>query len=392
MIRTLFLNLEGKYPAHILPDPWILYEKINGSKRGLFFMSGEEWAKNRSIMNKLVLKDDSEKWLENPIKSTIDNFLQKWKSKAITGCFTPALESDLYRLSTEVIINVLLGSNSSIKTSKHFEELLGFFSENVKKVFQTTTKLYGLPVSLCRYLNLKIWRDFEESVDLSIGIARKIVQEILNNHHDSNGLVKRLCNENVSEEDIKRIAADFVMAAGDTTAYTSLWILFLLAKNEDVRNDIRGKHKNYVKNVIKETMRLFPVAPFLTRILPKQSVLGSYVINQDTPIIASIYTSGRDEQNFSKANMFLPYRWDRNDPRKKELLNHVQSASVPFALGTRSCVGKKIAMLQMTEFIYQIVNNFDFTCSNSADVKAITSLVLVPDRDVKLTVSLLKKV
>ncbi|KAI8436897.1 hypothetical protein MSG28_010330 [Choristoneura fumiferana] len=54
-----------------------------------------------------------------------------------------------------------------------------------------------------------------------------------------------------------------------------------------------------------------------------------------TPIIASIYTSGRDEQYFSKAHKFLPYRWDRNDPRRKDLVNHVTSASVPFALGAR---------------------------------------------------------
>lgn len=73
-----------------------------------------------------------------------------------------------------------------------------------------------------------------------------------------------------------------------------------------------------------------------------------------TPVIASIYTSGRDENNFSKADEFLPYRWDRNDPRKKDLPNHVTFASLPFALGARSCIGKKLAMLQMTELITQV--------------------------------------
>lgn len=74
-----------------------------------------------------------------------------------------------------------------------------------------------------------------------------------------------------------------------------------------------------------------------------------------TPVIASIYTSGRDEQNFSQADQFLPYRWDRDDPRRKELINHIPSASLPFALGARSCIGKKIAMMQMTELIYQVL-------------------------------------
>jgi ecdysteroid 2-hydroxylase len=36
-MRRVF-NLEGKYPKHILPDAWVLYNKLYGSKRGLFFM------------------------------------------------------------------------------------------------------------------------------------------------------------------------------------------------------------------------------------------------------------------------------------------------------------------------------------------------------------------
>lgn len=36
-MRRVF-SLEGKYPKHLQPDPWILYNKMYGCKRGLFFM------------------------------------------------------------------------------------------------------------------------------------------------------------------------------------------------------------------------------------------------------------------------------------------------------------------------------------------------------------------
>lgn len=29
---------EGKYPVHLLPEAWVLYNKLNRSERGLFFM------------------------------------------------------------------------------------------------------------------------------------------------------------------------------------------------------------------------------------------------------------------------------------------------------------------------------------------------------------------
>lgn len=100
-MKSLFLNLEGKYPTHILPEPWILYEKLYGSKRGLFFMDGEEWLKNRRIMNKHLLYEGAEKCLEEPVKVTISKFLDMLRSRVQSGDVTPTLGSDLYRLSTD---------------------------------------------------------------------------------------------------------------------------------------------------------------------------------------------------------------------------------------------------------------------------------------------------
>lgn len=40
--------------------------------------------------------------------------------------------------------------------------------------------------------------------------------------------------------------------------------------------EIRNKDQDYVKHVVREAMRLYPVAPFLTRILPKESIVGEY--------------------------------------------------------------------------------------------------------------------
>lgn len=65
----------------------------------------------------------------------------------------------------------MLGT-SSLKPDKHCETLLTKFSEAVKKIFQTTTKLYGLPVQICQKLNLKVWRDFKDCVDISLSLGK----------------------------------------------------------------------------------------------------------------------------------------------------------------------------------------------------------------------------
>ncbi|CAH2262844.1 jg9218 [Pararge aegeria aegeria] len=85
--------------------------------------------------------------------------------------------------------------------------------------------------------------------------------------------------------------------------------------------------------------------------------------------------------------MFLPYRWDRNDQRRESIVNHIPSASLPFAMGTRSCIGKKIALVQLTEVVSQVIKNFDINCKNCKDVKPMTSQVLVPDRQLEFVIT-----
>lgn len=63
-------------------------------------MNGEEWLTNRRIMNKLLLREESTKWMEEPLKNTVEKFVQYWKKEVKDGTVAN-LESDLYRLSTE---------------------------------------------------------------------------------------------------------------------------------------------------------------------------------------------------------------------------------------------------------------------------------------------------
>ena len=74
------------------------------------------------------------------------------------------------------------------------------------------------------------------------------------------------------------------------------WILYLLAKHPNVQETIFGEinqrstndgcEQNWqqtassatLKGAVKEALRLYPVAPFLTRILPHESVIGGFVI------------------------------------------------------------------------------------------------------------------
>lgn len=62
-------------------------------------MNGEEWLANRQIMNKFMLKENANAFLEPPIKETIQKFIETLKAKAKYKILVPNLDSELYRFS-----------------------------------------------------------------------------------------------------------------------------------------------------------------------------------------------------------------------------------------------------------------------------------------------------
>lgn len=91
------------------------------------------------------------------------------------------------------------------------------------------------------------------------------------------------------------------------TAYSMQWSLYLLSKNEEIQNELVKKidencETNLMKNIMREALRLYPVAPFLTRILPQDVRLAGYPIPQDVRTHA-IHT--KTNENIKTIRLFL---------------------------------------------------------------------------------------
>lgn len=105
---------------------------------------------------------------------------------------------------------------------------------------------------------------------------------------------------------------------------------------------------------MKESLRLFPIAPFIGRFLNTDAIIGDYCIPKNTLALLSLYSAGRDEASFYLPNEFLPQRWLRRDDKSMSLVPFNVNASLPFAMGSRSCIGRKIALIQMQYLLSKI--------------------------------------
>nr|UYL69088.1 cytochrome P450 315a1 [Colaphellus bowringi] len=381
-IRSVFAN-EGKYPIHIKPESWLLYNEKHGCTRGLFFMDGEEWLSFRRIMNNLLLKGDFS-WLEESCDVAAERFLDRintYKNEEL-----PNLEQELYKWSLDVIVSVLLGSRAYGKYHKEVDDLVQKLASTVYLVFERTSELQLIPAKFAEKFQLGRWKRFEGSVKTALDSACELLDHITTHYKDTDGLLAKMVQEDIPRDDLKRIIVDLILGAGDTTAYSMAWILYLLSKNKNVQEDLRQqltqeKKLPLLRNVVKETLRLYPVAPFLCRFLPETVSVCGYTIPQNTLIVMSIYTSGRSKKYFADPDQFRPDRWLRNN-----LVSNTvgQLASLPFGMGSRSCVGRKIAEIQFHVTLAKILERFEIEFCNDKEIEDILKMISKPSQPLRL--------
>ena len=106
---------------------------------------------------------------------------------------------------------------------------------------------------------------------------------------------------------------------------------------------VRARHLpglSYTRGVMREAMRLYPVAPFLTRIAPAQFLLGGHTILPGDLLLLSSYAMAGDPGVFARPDEVLPERWMRTSGLTETERTRQARASTPFGHGTRGCIGE----------------------------------------------------
>lgn len=196
-------------------------------------------------------------------------------------------------------------------------------------------------------------------------------------------------------KDLLDEAITLLFAGQDTSAATLSWTLHLLSLHpqeqqkvvEEVRSVLSSLDEGemvskntisqlpYLDAVIKESMRLYPVAPFIVRKLTtdvtipieSQSVEddATTTSKQATSIPEStfaciwIYALQRNPKLWTKPDEFIPERWIDPDLRSNDLGQQEVGSYMPFALGPRNCLGQPIAQVILRVLLARILNKYE---------------------------------
>ncbi|RFU23899.1 hypothetical protein B7463_g12441, partial [Scytalidium lignicola] len=200
----------------------------------------------------------------------------------------------------------------------------------------------------------------------------------------------------LSDFEISNEIGNLVFAGTDTTSITLTHLFWELTQHPEWQSKMRQELNQLQSTnrtipfakinklpvldaVITETLRKHTAIPSsLPRVVPAGGrELGGYFLPGGTIISMQCYTTHRDPTFFPDPENFKPDRW--LDPNAH--LDEMKRLFMPFSKGTRDCLGKNLALMELKIFVAALVKEYAISLSPTmpADGMGMTDrFLLVP--------------
>lgn len=202
-------------------------------------------------------------------------------------------------------------------------------------------------------------------------------------------LKDRRTGESLPRGDVRDEAASMIAGGVSPTVRAMTWVWYLLARHPEVEARLhrdldtllQGEAPTqahlaqlpYARQVIDETMRLYPPIPGILREAAASDTLAGHRVAKRSVIAIMPWVVHRHRRLWQDPERFDPDRFSPEEAARRH-----RFAFVPFAGGPRICVGATFAMTQMLIVVAVLARRFRFRLAPGHAVRAVGHISLHP--------------
>nr|KAG5711370.1 hypothetical protein BaRGS_006067 [Batillaria attramentaria] len=436
-VRAVYRQ-EGKWPLiEPLVETTQLYREQAHHSPGLGNTNGEEWYRLRSAVHQLMMRPKEVAAYLPMVDGVAMDFVQRLCDIMDKRGHVPDLAVEVSKWNLETASAIAFHDRKHFMTiNSHKAEL--WIKANTTIMRESGKLRYKLP--LYRYLPTSSWRKvvkaedyltkygvgscqglwcqrYEECVEL-IPECQQMVEDALQRlaFAEQNGQLTDndqfrfmrglLASPALNRSDIVTLTLSLFTDGLPSTVPSVLSVLYCLATNPEAQfrlhrelddlvspgspltSDVMNK-LTYLKACVKETLRLFPVTLEISRVCPKDAVIGDYKIPEGTCIKLNGFVAHRDPAYFPDPDEFRPERWLRTSGNHDLALQREEPGEdqgqraasdeegqgqtgkqgqpdltthpyrfIPFGHGPRMCPGRRIAEQDLHVVTARLLHHF----------------------------------
>jgi enediyne biosynthesis protein E7 len=319
--------------------------------KGIMTSEGELWKRQRYMMQPLFHRRIISAFAEL-IAQANDRCIERWEGLARRGELIN-LTDEMSELTLEIVLRSIFGRDldrlSQQLGGNPFEVLTKEQSRDLQFAykFRSLTKLVAQLIAQRRASD-------EEHFDY--------VAMLMNVRDKESGAP-------MGERELIDEILTLVVAGHETTASGLNWTWYLLSQHPQVESRLHAEigaaadmpaptlsemeGLRYTRQVIDESLRLYPPGWVLSRRTIEADELGGYPVPAGTNVLLPLYLLHRHPHFWKNPEAFEPERFAPEQESERP-----RFAYMPFAAGPRHCIGENFALYEMLVHLYKVARRY----------------------------------
>jgi cytochrome P450 len=351
--------MQDNHPNYTKGFNYVRMEPFLG--KGLLTSEGEEHLRNRRLAQPAFHRQRIAGFADLMAGHTA-RMLAGWEPGAKLD-----VHHEMMKLTLAVVGDALFStdiSQSAEEVGRALSDVLEITNHRFESIF-VPPKFFPTPMNL----------RFNRSLDVLDTLVNGLISARRKNPEVKNDLLAMLMEartedgkDGMSDRQLRDEVMTMVLAGHETTANALTWAFYLLSTHPEVERrlatevaQLEGRAPTladlpklpYTKQVMEETMRLYPPAWAVGRQTIEDDEIGGYRIPKKTDVMLFPFMTHRDPRFWDNPEGFDPDRFLPENAAKRH-----KFAFFPFAAGPRMCIGSAFAMMEMQLVLAMVVQRF----------------------------------
>ncbi|MEZ4451390.1 MAG: cytochrome P450 [Nannocystaceae bacterium] len=360
---------------------WAILRELLGD--GIIVSEGERWLRQRRLMQPQFHRQRIAEMMETIVGAVAES-LESWPREDPRLNITARMSE----ITMQVITRTMFGDHITQREVGQIAEWL--------TIIQRYTMIGVLAHGLPGWIPIPGRRRFLAARTAIRDLVAQLIARQRVDGADASSLVALLSavvdaetGEPMSDLQILDEAVGIFLAGYETTALALSWGVYLLMRHPaamarlkaEVRDNLGDRRLTladlprlpYSRQILMESMRLYPPASWLPRVAAEDDVIDGVRIPAGATVLLPIYVYHRHPELWSDPEAFNPDRFGAAESEGRHGF-----AFIPFGAGQRLCIGKELALLEGQSALVMMAQRFQFERLDDRPVRPLPTSNLTP--------------